>query len=112
MGAIKRLILHGWIPPTVEQENVTGELKIQPDAPRPVAHQQHTRRRIISKLLDYAIAAAGWDAAVVLERIEASQRRTELVDRVHPLAEDDGLAAARGALLEVRLEAIEFGAGA
>src|SRR5690606_27227182 len=109
-GAVDRLVFDGRVPPAVEQEDVAGELQVEADAAGAVTHQEDAAVRIVAELLDDRVASLRGDAAVVFERAEAGKRRAELGDRVDPLAEDDRLTAAGGALFEVGFETIELGA--
>ena len=108
MGPVDRLVFDGRIPPAVEQEDVLRKLEVEPDRAGTIREQQHRVGRILAKPLDRLVAGGCRHAAVILDRAEPTELRSEPPERLHPLAEDERLAAAGLHLLELRREPVEF----
>ena len=66
---------------------------------------------VLAELANHRVAAGRGDLAMVLQGPEPPQGPGEPPDRAHPLAEDDGLAAAAGDFLDVGLQPLQLRAG-
>src|SRR5579885_3536741 len=110
MSAIDRLVFDGRVPPTIKQENVISELEIQPHAAGSIAHQQDVSFRIALETIEDALPLFVWNLAVILQRTKLAQSRSQKLQRLNPLGEDNSLAAALGYLGHVRQQAFELGA--
>ena len=108
VGTVDRLVFDGRVPPTVEQKDIAGELKVEADAARAVAHQHDMRVGIAAELFDDRVTPLRGDFAVVFQRIKTLKFGGQFFDRVDPLAEDDRLASTGGAFFEVGFKPVEL----
>ena len=108
MCPVDGLILDRRVPPTIEQEDVTGKLKVQADGTRSIAHQQNVLGRILFELCKNWFPFLCWNSTVVDQRVELLQAFAEPVQDFCPLAEEDCFAAALCNFFHVGDEAVEF----
>src|SRR5262249_39222054 len=73
VGAIDGLVLHRRVPPAIEQENIVGELQVEPDAAGAIAHQENVLFRIVLEAFQQSGALTRWNLAVELKRAERGQ---------------------------------------
>src|SRR5262245_19575179 len=112
MRPVDRLVLYRGVPPAIKQEDVVGELQVEPDAAGAVAHQDDMPVRIGFEAIKDRLSLRMRDAAVIQQRAVRLQRLRQHLQRLHPLREDDRLAIAVGNFFQVGKQLLQLGAGA
>src|SRR4029079_19656777 len=110
MSTVDRLVFDGRIPPALEKEHVAGALKIQPDAPDAVRHQNHMAGGVVAKPRDDIVALLAGNLAMVLSGIKPRESRSHLGERLPPWTDHDRFAPAGCAFLQIGFKPLEFGA--